>query len=591
MAALVGLFVVTAPGLVSIEVVRRSIAHEIAGWGGRALAFEGAPTVAFRPYLTVTFPRATIVSARTGDVLVSMDQLSAQIPLLPLIFGGNIEPTAFDFRRPDFHFSVDAGGQLNWTLPNGLDATTRVERIRIRDGAIHFRDASGRAIDLAAVDARLNWPGSSGAASLRGSAGWRGQTGNFSIEIGSLRDFFDGQSSTLDLSLASGALKAAFTGQFQQLDGLVANGDLWAEVPSIRELAGVFGWQLADRDAFGKAALRGSMAFSRGVARLADAAVSIDGNDGEGVVALDMSAPRPAVQATLAFDDLELAPFVDLAAAEAGKAREHPTEAIDVSAFSAVDLDTRISADRVAYRALPIGRLAATAALRAGRLDLALGDMRLFDGRFSASLTADTAGLIPSARLAVRFDGLPLRSLPPGASPFGGQGTAKGDIRIDVSGIRWIDVAERFAGKGRITVDGGSLGGLDLAALKRSLADPLANDARIHSRATAFDTASIAFRFGTGPVRIDAATITGKDYSIGFTGTAPTADTSGYDLAGTIEFPDGAGGSQSAAFIARGEGGLADMQIVPSGQPADDQPPASPSISPQGPRPAGTSRL
>jgi len=155
MAALVGLFVVTAPGLVSIEVVRRSIAHEIAGWGGRALAFEGAPTVAFRPYLTVTFPRATIVSARTGDVLVSMDQLSAQIPLLPLIFGGNIEPTAFDFRRPDFHFSVDAGGQLNWTLPNGLDATTRVERIRIRDGAIHFRDASGRAIDLAAVDAAL----------------------------------------------------------------------------------------------------------------------------------------------------------------------------------------------------------------------------------------------------------------------------------------------------------------------------------------------------------------------------------------------------------------------------------------------------
>lgn len=563
LAILVGAFVVTAPGLVSIPVVRRSIAHEIAGWGGRALSFDGAPTVAFRPYLTVSFPNASILSARTGEVLVSMDQLSAQIPLLPLVLGGNIEPTAFDFRRPVFHFEIDGAGRSNWTPPNGVDRTTRVEKIKVTDGSIRYRDGSGRRIDIDEVDARLNWPGASGAASLSGRASWHGQAGDFSLSIGSPRAFVEGQPSDLTFSIASKALSAHFDGQFQQLDGVVANGTISAEIPSMRNLAGLAGWPLADRAAFGRFDLRGSLNFTRGVARLADASMTIDGNSAEGVLALDLSNPRPAIQATLAFDDFELGPFRDLAVAQAAAAREQPTADIDLAALSAVDLDIRLSADRLLEDGQAIGRVAGSAALRDGRLDIAAADLRLFDARVSANLTADSASIVPSAVLDLRFDTLPLQSVPPDLSPFGQKGTAKGEMRFEVRGNRWADVVDSFAGTGKVTVQGGTLAGIDLAALRRSLADPAANAARIHSRATDFDTADLAFGFDLSQMRIDRAEIAGKGFGMDFSGTSRLLGPPSYDIEGTILYAGKDGKPIDVPFIADDERGLAGLKPMP----------------------------
>ncbi len=106
-------FVLFAPRLVSIEVVRRSMSREIAGWSGRSMTFEGTPEVAFTPFLTVTFPKARIESARDGTLLVDMDALRAQVPLLPLIFRGRIEPSAFTFRKPHFRVNRAADGTMN----------------------------------------------------------------------------------------------------------------------------------------------------------------------------------------------------------------------------------------------------------------------------------------------------------------------------------------------------------------------------------------------------------------------------------------------------------------------------------------------
>ena len=149
---LVGAFFILAPRLVSIEGVRRSLAHEIAGWSGRALAFDGTPTISFTPYLTVTFPHAVIGSKTGLEPLVVMESLSAEIPILPLLFQGQLEPSAFDFRKPVFHFAVDARGTPNWTLPEGLDATSRVGRLTIIDGTIGYDDQLGRKVDISGID-------------------------------------------------------------------------------------------------------------------------------------------------------------------------------------------------------------------------------------------------------------------------------------------------------------------------------------------------------------------------------------------------------------------------------------------------------
>lgn len=313
LAVLVGVFIVTAPSLVSIEVVRRSITYEIAGWGGRALTFEGTPTVAFRPYLTVGFPKARIVSIQTGETLVTTEMLSAQIPLIPLIFQGRIEPSAFDLRTPVFHFMTDAEGRPNWTLPYGLDATTRVQRLSLTDGTIHYANVAGRTVEIDHVDALLKWPDPSGPASLSGKATWQGTPGTFSLTIGSLLDFFEQRPTALQLAVDAEPVQAAFNGQVQQLDQPTATGDVSIQTPALHELARLLGWHLPDHAAFGAAALQGAVSLARGIATLPDAKLSIDGSDGEGGLSFDFTNARPSAQATLAFDDLDITPYVGLA--------------------------------------------------------------------------------------------------------------------------------------------------------------------------------------------------------------------------------------------------------------------------------------
>lgn len=562
-AVLVGAFIVTAPSLVSIEVVRRSIAYEIAGWGGRALTFEGTPTVAFRPYLTVAFPNARIVSSQSGDTLVSTELLSAQIPLMPLIFQGRIEPSAFDFQKPVFHFVTDAEGRPNWTLPYGLDATTRVQRLSLTDGTIHYANATGRAVEIDRVDAVLKWPDPSGPASLSGKAAWQGNPGSFAISIGSLRDFFEQRPTALQLAIDSSPLRAAFSGQIQQLDSLIANGDISLDTTALHGLARLFGWDVPQHPAFGAAALQGAVSLARGVATMPDAKLSIDGNEGEGGLSFDLGSARPSVQATLAFDDLDVTPFVGLGTGLLSEARAQGERMLDFSPLELVDLDVRLSADRLIYSGSTIGRVAGSAALRAGRLDVALADMRLFDARVSASLSLDTAGPASQATLRAQFDALPLKSLPLDSLPFlAMRGSAGGILALTTDGDRWSAFVNNLAGSGELTLAGGTLNGIDAAALGKGWTDKAAADAI--SGKTDFTQASIAFSLARDALSIESGTLKGQGFTADFSGSADLTRPA-FTAQGSIDFDAGRfTQASSVPFILRGDANAMDIAPGPA---------------------------
>jgi len=532
--AIVGIFIVTAPSLVSIEVVRRSITYEIAGWGGRALSFEGTPSVAFRPYLTVTFPNVRIVSARSGETLVAMDQLSAQIPLVPLVFGGRIEPSAFRFEHPRFRFAVDAAGQVDWTLPYGLDATTRVEKLEIDDGEIEYRDASGRVVSVQDINASLRWPDPAGPASLQARATWHGEAGEVSATIGSLRDFFEGRATALQLALTSTPLRAAYNGQIQQIEGLTVGGDLTVNAPSIHALSRMAGWELADRDAYGAVSLHSSLSLVRGMATLADAKLAIDGNDGEGALALDLAAATPSLQATLGFDDFEVSPFVELVSDTVGAARKAPEEPLDLSPIGLVDLDIRVSTERLLHRGQTIGRFAGSAALRDRRLDIAIGDLRLFDSRISANISAETQEGVPAATLRGRFEALKLDALPEDLAILPMTGTASGTLNLAAAGKTWNEIMEALSGTGSLQIENGAISGLNLAVLSRGWTDPAVARAAMKTGSTPFEKAVGDFTVENGVLTVQQANATGKGFEIDLSGSAPLQGPA--SLGGEIRF-------------------------------------------------------
>ncbi|HEV7285651.1 MAG TPA: AsmA family protein, partial [Kaistia sp.] len=178
-----GAFVLLAPKLVTIEAVRRSLTREVAGWSGRALTFDGTPTVAFTPYPTVTFSKVRISSDKDPQPLVEMDSLSAELSFLPLLIG-RVRPSLLELDNPVFRFGVNEKGLPNWTLPRALRGDSELGRLVIRSGTLHYRGQDQRELLLTGVDARLDWPDPAATASIKGSAVWQDEPFDFNGSIG-----------------------------------------------------------------------------------------------------------------------------------------------------------------------------------------------------------------------------------------------------------------------------------------------------------------------------------------------------------------------------------------------------------------------
>ncbi len=508
-------FVLLAPRLVTIEVVRRSMSREIAGWSGRSLTFEGTPAVAFTPYLTVTFPHARIGSARDETTLVEMDQLRAQVPLLPLIFRGRIEPSSFTFTRPHFRFAIDPAGQPNWDMPRGLDATAPLRQLIITDGSLDYADGAGRNVKVDKIDAVLDLPDPERMASIQGRARWQGKTADFFASIDSPAALLDGRAADARFVLESEPLRGAFTGQLRQLDGLQTNGQLQLSTPSLTDLAALLAIPTGRLPRLGAAAITSSADFTRGTLTLGDAVLTLDGNQGVGAVSLALAAARPSVQATLAFDMLDITSYAAAAKAVIAASRSTPDAPLGWPKLDAFNADLRLSADQLRLGGETAGRMATSLALRDGRLDVAIGELQIYGGRLTASLSAEMTGSAPSANLQAKVDALPLKAA---LSDLAGisalDGTASGTLSLQGRGSSWNAFVAALAGRGSLAIADGTINGIGMDVLTGSTAQPSALESRLFNGSTRFSSARGEVTIASGAVSAPAISATGAGYRI-----------------------------------------------------------------------------
>lgn len=507
-------FVLFAPKLVSIEVVRRSMSREIAGWSGRSLTFEGTPEVAFTPYLTVTFPNVRIGSNRNETTLVEMDQLRAQVPILPLIFRGRIEPSSFTFRRPRFHFTVDPAGTANWDLPNGLDSTSPVRQLNMTDGSVDYSDGSGRVVRVEKINAVLELPAPRTAASIQGNATWQGETATFYLSIDSPAALLDGDKADMRVVLESDPLRGSFDGSLRRLDGLSGSGQLSLSTASPTRLATLLAIPTERLPRLGAASIASSADLARGTLTLGDVALTVDGNQGVGAISLGFAADRPSVQATLAFDLLDVTSYVAAGRAILAASRMAPDAPLGWPKLDRFNADLRLSADQMKLGGETAGRMAASLALREGRLDVAIGDMQLYGGRLTASLSAEMRGEAPSVSLQAKVDALPLKAaLTDLAGIEALDGTASGTLSLQGGGASWNAFVASLAGRGSATIANGTIGGINLGVLTGSTAAPATLENRLYNGATRFANAKSSLAITAGTVSAPDLSITGTGYS------------------------------------------------------------------------------
>lgn len=518
---LCGGFVLLAPKLVTIEAVRRSITREVAGWSGRALTFEGTPTVAFTPYPSVTFQKVQIGSGKDARPLVVMESLQAELSLVSLLVG-HVRPSLLELEKPVFHFAVDADGKPNWTLPRSLRGDSELGRLIIRSGTVHYAVGDKPEILLSNVNADLNWPDPSATASLKGNASWQDENFDFNGSVGTPLDLVAGKTTALRFAIASTPLRASFNGTVRNLAQPEGEGELSVTTPSIRRLAGFFDMPMEEGSTLGSASIESQASLALNTLTFADAKISVDGNEGEGVLSLDFAKKRPAIQGTLAFESLDLSAYSEALAASIAAARAAPDMPFAIGSLDNGDVDLRVSASQVLLGSARLGRTAASATIRDERLTLSVGEAQLYGGRLSASLSASLQDETASTSLQGRVDGLPVRAALSdlfGVSHIDGNGS--GTVNMSAHGKSWNELMASLSGSGEAAIVDGSFDGVNIGALSQKITADGTISGNLLGGSTKFARADGHFTLDADRIAASSIVVKGTGYTIELAGEAP----------------------------------------------------------------------
>ena len=236
-------------------------------------------------------------------------------------------------------------------------------------------------------------------------------------------------------------------------------GAYWPAGPGLRDLT-----------------VRGQLQLSRQTLTFENAVVRMDGNEATGVVGLRLGHPRPVLTGTLAYKSFDASAYLSGTAADT-------TSPFSWSALVAgqltvplgmhLDADLRMSADRVLLGPLELGRVAATVALKDGRVLADIADLKLSGGEGGGQITADFTGFTPRVTVRGRLDDVELGqvSKPQHGSPLL---LGRGGIVADLTGAGSTIEEVMWGLAGKLTVRAQSQGrlGLDLRGLATAAREP-----------------------------------------------------------------------------------------------------------------------
>ncbi len=542
-AAGIAALIATA-SLIPAETVRQSVIAEIRAVTGLEPTIRGAATVSLFPNPIVSFSDVALDEPGAAPALVA-DRLTSNLRLIPLLMG-RIEPADMALTRPRLTVAVQPDGSSNWS---GLMATlTRTLRpraqqteqvlsfseIRMIDGTITVMDAArGILEELSAVELSLAWPAIARSFGATGRFNWRGELFDASANAADLLAALSGDRSGLKLRLAGAPFKLAFDGNMSRRPSLKLEGTLAVDGKSLREALRWTGHQPAPGGGFGPFAFKSQTTFVSGTAVFSGVNIELDGNVGEGVMAL-ATEPRVGVKGTLAADALDLTPYVSTIEVLRANDRSWSRGTISVGALSDLDLDLRLSAARVTVATARLGRTGVAANLRDGKLTLAIGEAQAYGGviKGALSLQKSTAGTEVKSQL--QFTDVDLESCLGelfGIRKLEGRGNLS--LAVEATGDSVLALTRTLAGAANLTARQGALAGFNVEQLLKRLEQrPLSMAADFRRGRTPFDKLHATVKIAEGTASVEDLKLEGGAVRLALGGLAsiPARD---FDLKGT----------------------------------------------------------
>jgi AsmA protein len=537
--ALIGLFATS--WLLNRDALRQAVEAQIRAVTGLDLVVKGDTDISVFPASYVSFHDVGLRGGADADPALSVDVLTANLRLLPLLLQ-RFEIADVMMLRPHIHVTRDAEGLSNWTpfiqtiartMKPGADNQVSFSEIRIQDGVLDYEDTGHQLTDtLDDIDLSLAWPSISRSFAATGQFNWRGERVDGSISISDFIAALSGDRSGLKARLTSAPLKLAFDGTVANRTSMMMEGTLTIDTPSLRNALRWTGQPPPGSNGFGRFALKARANIVGPSIALTNVNVELDGNVAEGVMTYANNG-RQSLQATLAADALDFTPYISTFRLLASGAHDWNRQLFDLNALTSTDLDMRLSAAKVTVGASKLGRTAIGANLRGGALALSVGEAQIYGGIARGSFGVARSDAVADVKAQFQFTDVDLQACASelfGVTKLSGRGNL--GVSLVASGSSPFGLAQSLDGTATLTGHDGAISGFNVEQLlKRLERRPLSGGGNFRSGSTPYDTLTIAVKFSEGIATAEDVRVEGPAARLTLTGTA-SVPAREYDLKG-----------------------------------------------------------
>jgi AsmA protein len=492
---------VLAPALIPADLIRERTQTAASQTLGREVRLTGDIRLQILPQLQVRAQNAEIANAPGfGEApFAEMQEMRVSVALIPLL-SRQVEIEEFVLVEPVIRLQSNARGN-NWTFGDSADQTAQASSsdgfqrrpgalpfeasfgdVRIENGAVYFEDGS-QSRRIEALDLNVELPSVDDPVRLRGSFEADGRPMTFSIGLGSLRGFFEGQETPFLTTLNGPLADLTLEGRFLESQELAFDGDVDVTLP-LRALARYLGADLPDGDIFRQFSARSALSGEPGIVRLRNAAIRFDDIAANGAMTLNYAGARPRITGDLSTAMLDLTPYIPADSAPQGDRNANSgvsqwsDEPIDLAPLRTMDSELTIRADELKARDIEISDVTALITVDRGRMTARLNRFQLYGGSGEAVAVINARSNTPSYSFNASLDGLEAQPFLQAAAHFDrliGDGGMTMDLTA--SGASPAAIMNSLSGTGRFDFTDGALRGVNLAQMIRTIQTALQNRA------------------------------------------------------------------------------------------------------------------
>lgn len=482
------------PLVVSTDAIRIRLAQDLSAWTGYNVQLREAPHLDLFPYPKASLSGVTLTPMNDEAApLMEAERIEVDLSLFDALLGHisfsqtRIINPHFVMEEPvktvaDFFDTLSRSqGSLGSAVreareiveknPDHPDTTRLLNqpfgRIVIENGELLYRKSlGGMAEKITALNAVVEWPESTRAASFRANALWHGQATDLRIDAMQALILLSGGTSDLRASLNSLSGGITFEGKGRLSDNYIFDGRLSARSPGWNKTLDWLGYhQLLGQGLKAPLVWESDFSAQPGHMQFNNIIFSFDKDNARGALATGYQDDLPLVSGSLAFDRLNLDTLIATFFPD-----EEKNEFLDLSVLDRIGLDIRMSAPEAKLGNVTLNNLAAAIQIRNGKGIFDLGNANAFGGAIQSNIQISRENDKAGIEGRISGNSLDLQSIAQAFErPFPVIAKTGFILTMHAPFTRWPDVLSKMQGHLTLNMSSGTLKGYDIHSIRRAI--------------------------------------------------------------------------------------------------------------------------